>query len=252
MGTRSLTFFYEDNKPLCCFYRQMDGYPQGHGVDLGEVLAPITLVNGYQFDMAAGTHANGPGCLAAQVIERLKDGQLGSIYMVDPDPESHTQGWQEYEYHIFINSNGEKTFDNKTPWTTRIDCRQCGRSPRVIFSGDFKNFLDWARTPKVDEDGNYIPVEILPNGGVDITKYAKPGLRDALKAGTVHVAFTKADGSRRTMNCTVNSDLIPDEKLSGGTSKRTYKDPDLFVVYDLDKKDWRSFRRERVLNYEVL
>lgn len=247
MGTRSLTYFYQDGKPFCGFYRQMDGYPDGHGAALGEILAPITLVNGYQMHMKAGTHANGPGCLAAQVIARLKDEHgIGGIYMIAPTPEEDSDGWQEYEYHVFLDSVGEG-FDAK--YVGRIECRD---PERVIFSGDFESFYKWAQKPKTNKDGDYVPVIIVPNKGkVNIAKHAKPELKDALHTGEVSVTFTKADGSKRVMRCTQNAAMIPEDKLPIGNSVH-YKDPDLFKVFDLDKQDWRSFRNERVVNYEVL
>ena len=39
MGTRSLTYVYDDysvNTPIMCMYRQYDGYPTGHGAELSE------------------------------------------------------------------------------------------------------------------------------------------------------------------------------------------------------------------------
>ena len=51
MGTRSLTFVYEKygNKqlPIINMYRQMDGYPSGHGAELAEFLNGFNIVNGY-------------------------------------------------------------------------------------------------------------------------------------------------------------------------------------------------------------
>ena len=38
MGTRSLTFVYEGEKPIVNMYRQFDGYPSGHGAELAEFL----------------------------------------------------------------------------------------------------------------------------------------------------------------------------------------------------------------------
>jgi hypothetical protein len=38
MGTRSLTFVYEENKPVVNMYRQYDGYIEGHGRELAEFL----------------------------------------------------------------------------------------------------------------------------------------------------------------------------------------------------------------------
>ena len=249
MGTRSLTYFYQDGKPFAAFYRQFDGYPDGHGAEIGKILAGIRLVNGYGMSDKAGEVANGPGCLAAQIVAELKnESGIGGIYLINPDPENNKDGWQEYEYHIFVDSVGEGF---KAEYVGRIECRD---PERVIFSGDFASFYKWAQKPKTNKDGEYVPVIIVPNkGNVNIAQHAKPELRDALKQGsTVNVTFTKADGSRRTMRCTLNGELIPEEKYPAGTAKTLYKDPDLFKVFDLDKQDWRSFRKERVVNYEVL
>ena len=47
MGTRSLTtFLEEDGTEIAVLYRQMDGYPTGHGQDLKDFLLPFTVVNG--------------------------------------------------------------------------------------------------------------------------------------------------------------------------------------------------------------
>lgn len=48
MGTRSLTFVHDGDaaKPLTCMYRQYDGYPSGHGLELQQFLAPFKVVNG--------------------------------------------------------------------------------------------------------------------------------------------------------------------------------------------------------------
>lgn len=85
MGTRSITRFFEAgcDIPFMSIYRQMDGYPSGHGVDLAK-LCNRTLVNGFTPIMMAATHANGMGCLAASVIAGLKTG-IGGIYICAPD-----------------------------------------------------------------------------------------------------------------------------------------------------------------------
>lgn len=104
MGTRSLTYFIDPNhadEPAACVYRQMDGYPSGHGRELAEFLAPITVVNGYGTGDAAGTHANGPGCLAAQVVAHFKNDQgIGGIYL---EPTTRTAKWEDYIYKVFAN-----------------------------------------------------------------------------------------------------------------------------------------------------
>lgn len=102
MGTRSLTFIYDESKnkarPLACMYRQYDGYPSGHGKELSDFLTPITLVNGFSVDAEVGGVANGMGCLAAQMIAHFKT-DVGNIYLTRP--VLNQDSWQEYEYHVF-------------------------------------------------------------------------------------------------------------------------------------------------------
>jgi hypothetical protein len=84
MGTRALTYiqhadFEED--PFCAIYRQMDGYPDCHGVKIHEALGSKKLVNGMSGDR--DTVVNGMGCAAAVLIRELKD-KAGSIYIENP------------------------------------------------------------------------------------------------------------------------------------------------------------------------
>jgi len=103
MGTRSLTFFYDnemaDNvgRPFLNMYRQFDGYPTGHGAELSEFLNGITLVNGYNSDHEDGAHANGMGCLAAQAIAHFKK-DIGGFYIHAVDDNDCGQ---DYEYHVY-------------------------------------------------------------------------------------------------------------------------------------------------------
>lgn len=103
MGTRSLTYFYSkdtDENPFTCFYRQFDGYPSGHGADLAGILVSGTKVNGIPVGGKPARYFNGMGCLAAQVIDDLKDG-AGNIY-IEP-AELNMNCGEEYRYHIFPN-----------------------------------------------------------------------------------------------------------------------------------------------------
>ena len=105
MGTRSLTKFYEtDGTEIVTMYRQMDGYFSEHGKDLAEFLAPFKIVNGYSMDQKARTHANGGGCLAAQVIEHFKHQfGIGGIYL---HAAGTTDCGEEFTYHVKPKSDG--------------------------------------------------------------------------------------------------------------------------------------------------
>ena len=82
-----------------------------------------------------------------------------------------------------------------------------------------------------------------------------------LYEGHVTVVFTKKDGSERTMTCTKQLALIPQEKHPKTTvvnealvvtaikTPREH-DPELITVFDVEKQDWRSFRYTTVKNIQ--
>ena len=77
-------------------------------------------------------------------------------------------------------------------------------------------------------------------------------LRKYLTEGIVTVTFTKKDGTERVMRCTQKADYIPDDKkpkpheAPSNTMESIEPvkehDPQLFKVWDLEVKGWRSFR----------
>jgi hypothetical protein len=83
MGTRSLTFTHSTTgENILCLYRQFDGYPEGHGKDLAEILNT--------------TESNGMECLSASIVAKLKT----SAYNIYIYPSDTKDAWQEYEYHV--------------------------------------------------------------------------------------------------------------------------------------------------------
>ena len=125
MGTRSLTFVYDGDKPLVNMYRQFDGYPSGHGIELAEFLVSGKMVNGYS--SKTEKQFNGMGCLAAQMIAEFKDG-VGGFYI---HAVTDTDCWQDYEYHVYENKVVVK---NPT---------------EVIFEGTWNNFLEFCSEDEV-------------------------------------------------------------------------------------------------------
>lgn len=125
MGTRSLTTIMEEDKKLTTIYRQFDGYPDGHGLELAEFLDNGRIVNGIP---VGGTERlfNGMGCLAAQLIAQLKDG-VGNIYVY---PADASDCWEEYHYYI-SNNNG----------TPHIKCYELYNN-QLIFEGSPKEFIN--------------------------------------------------------------------------------------------------------------
>ena len=128
MGTRSLTYVYDDNNdPLICMYRQFDGYPTGHGSELSHFLLPFKIVNGISGNVKIGKVANGMGCLAAQLVANFKT-DVGNIYL-HPPILGRDDG-QEYEYHI-------------TDKMVAVILNGWSEPDEIIFEGSYEEFFDF-------------------------------------------------------------------------------------------------------------
>lgn len=86
-------------------------------------------------------------------------------------------------------------------------------------------------------------------------------VKGLLVTSEITVDFIKADGTERSMRCTLDSNRIPQKavptaivksstvNLDGlAESKKPRKEPDLHSVrvYDTEKGEWRSFRYDRL------
>jgi hypothetical protein len=148
MGTRSLTTFIEkwtDEKTqkkkqvkIVTMYRQYDGYPTGHGLQLAEFLSKGKIVNGIPFG-EDGVFFNGMGCLAAQCVEHFKEGP-GNIYLY----RGGVKGcWEEYHYEVVI--------DNSKPKEVLLKCFDIHEN-RWVFKGTPKNFIEKYQEVKTTAD----------------------------------------------------------------------------------------------------
>ena len=142
MGTRSLTFVYDEQDVIINMYRQYDGYPSGHGLELAEFLSQFTMVNGISTSETRKV-ANGMGCLAAQLVANFKDG-AGQFYLYPP---SATDCGQDYEYHIYKDAQGLRV---------RITDRGCNMfgltmsdKNDAIFDGTVMEFFDFCTEKEV-------------------------------------------------------------------------------------------------------
>jgi hypothetical protein len=149
MGTRSLTHFIERYKEvskdkrrkpivkdteIVVMYRQYDGYPSGHGIELAEFLSQGRLVNGISA-VEKELVFNGMGCLSAQVVAHFKNG-AGGIYL---HSAGTTDAWQNYDYYVIG--------DDETKELTL----KCVNGDKVIFEGTPKEFIEQlAEIEKVD------------------------------------------------------------------------------------------------------
>ena len=72
-------------------------------------------------------------------------------------------------------------------------------------------------------------------------------LIEALTKHECTVTFTKVNGETRVMPCTLKEDVIPKQEPKG-TKKLNEA---VVSVWCLDKKDWRSFRLDNVVDLQI-
>ena len=140
MGTRSLTIFVErttekpktlKSKPkvteseIAVMYRQYDGYPSGHGMELAEFLNRGVAVNGIPGGGDDKLYFNGVGCMSAQVVANFKSGP-GGIYLYKAGTRNC---WEEYTYKVIFNHD-------KGDMYVTMECKEEG------FVGTPKEFIE--------------------------------------------------------------------------------------------------------------
>ena len=216
MGTRSLTFVYEDGHPgestpkLVCMYRQYDGYPTGHGAELAEFLLK-------------GEH-NGMGCLAASMIAHFKK-SIGGFYIYPVDSEDCGQ---EYEYHISENS------------VTIFEMGYTGENKKVIFDGTYKELKEYCSEERYEEE----PVHAFDSN------QGRDWLKSILNDGVANIHFLKSDGTERVMKCTLDRKVVP-QVVSEEPKKVRAISPDVLPVYDIEAQGWRSFRWNSIIKVDI-
>ena len=78
----------------------------------------------------------------------------------------------------------------------------------------------------------------------------KENLLEKLRTNETVVKFTKADGTERTMRCTLVESKIPADKRPKSTEAQTTSTTGSALrVFDVEKGEWRSFRLSSVISY---
>lgn len=135
MGTRSLTVVKSEDgkKEIIVMYRQYDGYPAGHGLELAEYLASFRVCNG--FGEKVENLANGMGCLAGQIVAHFKI-EVGQFYLY---PSKSRDLGEEWIYTVSLK-------DGKL----QIKVEECRFDvpPKKVFCGDQQEFLTYCNTWK--------------------------------------------------------------------------------------------------------
>ena len=136
MGTRSLTVFNNemDNEEIVVLYRQYDGYPEGHGIDLLNFLNNMEIVNGIS-NKEKRRIANGMGCLSAQVVAYFKEA-AGDFYL-------HSAGTrdigEEFIYTLYYTEE------------LKIKVQDTYDGGNDLFDGNIKAYKNWIKNPKFVE-----------------------------------------------------------------------------------------------------
>ncbi len=142
MGTRSITQVLDRNGDIIVsMYRQMDGYPSGHGEELAKFLESGKMVNGITYGQTERIF-NGIEDMAAKMVEHFKAGQDGSIYLFAPRSREELAKdiYIEYVYTVyFASGHHEQTLFDQPKGTFIIDVDNIyGKS---FFQGSPLNFL---------------------------------------------------------------------------------------------------------------
>ena len=81
----------------------------------------------------------------------------------------------------------------------------------------------------------------------NVKNHQKEWLLQILRTKICEVIFEKADGTERTMVCTLKKDLLPKSTTETKTERKTPKD--VVPVWDIQSEGWRSFRVDRLLEF---
>lgn len=74
--------------------------------------------------------------------------------------------------------------------------------------------------------------------------------KEELRNDVYEVCFRKVDGSTRTINATLDPSWMPTMTEEYKDSSKKYINPNVLAVWDIDLKEWRSFRLDHILSIE--
>lgn len=87
---------------------------------------------------------------------------------------------------------------------------------------------------------------------MEITEELKTEILAGLRAGEKTVTFTKVNGDKRVMTCTLQEGVIPPATKTDPLSQKKVRavNPEVQVVYDVEKDGWRSFRWDSLVAWK--
>ena len=75
-------------------------------------------------------------------------------------------------------------------------------------------------------------------------KFVRSELQTQLQTEVLEITFTKVNGDKRVMNCTLMEGILPSNTTENKTDKKVNED--ILSVWDVDANGWRSFRMNTV------
>lgn len=84
--------------------------------------------------------------------------------------------------------------------------------------------------------------------------YERDTLLADLRKNVMAVHFTKVDGTKREMRCTLMPEILPPNYVSEQAEEKDFhgKNPEVLAVWDVMNGGWRSFRINSVEYVETL
>ena len=82
----------------------------------------------------------------------------------------------------------------------------------------------------------------------------KEDLKNLLEQNVLKVDFTKLNGDKRVMTCTLREDMKPPATKTDTMSQKKVREVsnEVVSVWDVNAKGWRSFRYERVNAVDIV
>lgn len=86
-----------------------------------------------------------------------------------------------------------------------------------------------------------------------MSKVTYDDMKSFLQESVSNVTFTKKNGDKRVLKCTLMAKHLPPIEVKEGEEKAERKvNTDVLSVWDLENEGWRSFRLDSVVEFEPI
>lgn len=84
--------------------------------------------------------------------------------------------------------------------------------------------------------------------------YQRDQILNDLRENVIEVIFTKVNGEKRTMHCTLRRDFLPETYKSDESEEKEFHNtnPEALAVWDVQNRGWRSFRIDSVEYAQII